>query len=237
MKKSLWCIAILGIIIMLFTSCRYEEKRSLKSQDINPADITWQKVITDSVRNNIIHYFVVIVGKDDCPTMSKVYIHKYYHVLQVPDSLLKNIPTYYDCFYLGEPMIFEQEVHRISGPTLWKAPQVIFTIKVMDPVTFGQSSVQIVTRDAETLWQVVIVVCFLFFGILSFVLLDDDDDAGGMICCALVTLVMLYLSWCYLPYFVSGLLSFLLLAAIVCLFAEPIGKLLGKLIPKKGEEF
>ncbi len=229
--KKIFLAVIVVISAVFLTSCnRYEKNTSLKSNDIVQT-ISWEKVVTDSVKNNMIHYFM-IMGKDNCPAISEVLIHKYCNLLQVPDMLIKDIPAYHKCFYLGEQMIAEQEVHSTSGPTLWKASQVTFTLKVMDPVSFDQSTISIVTRDAQTFWQVVIIIFFL---LLSFLILVafEEGDGGWIIFCGIVACIMLYLAWIYLSYAISGMLSLIFIGIILWIFHKPITEIISKLKNKK----
>lgn len=214
-KKSVIYVVIAAIATMFFTSCsRYDEKKSLKDNDIT--NVPWNHVVTDSVQKSMVRYFMII-GKNHRPQVFEVLIHKQFNLLYVPDNLIKDIPDYHDCFYLGDQMIAEREVYRTSGPTLWKAPQVTFTLKVMDPINFDQATIKIVARDARIFWQVVLVFLFLLFGFLSFVFIDsyDDEEHGWGIVLFILAIGMLVWTWFYVSYFVSGLLTLLLLIAVI----------------------
>jgi len=214
-KKSMMYVVIVAIATMFLTSCnRYDQKELLKHNDIT--NVPWNHVVTDSVQKNMVRYFM-IMGEKNRPEVAEVLIHKQFNLLYVPNNLIKDIPAYHDCFYKGEQMIAEKEVHRTSGPTLWKAPQVTFTLKVMDPINFDQATIKIIERDARIFWQVVLIFFYLLFGFLGFALFntDDDENLGWGIFLFIVAIGMLVWNWFYVPYFVSGFLTLLLLTAVV----------------------
>ncbi|MCX6823797.1 MAG: hypothetical protein NT085_01615 [candidate division SR1 bacterium] len=217
MKKKLFLSIALVAIATMFMSCgRYNLKESLQKNDISSDTIHWKTVIADSTAKNIIHY-CIIMGEKNSPSVSQVLIHNQFGILDIPDTLLKNVPMYYECFYLGEPMIFQCEEHRTVGATLWKAPQTTFTLKAMDPIHFDQVTLQRTVRDARLFWQITIAVLFVVCFLIALLnILDyDDDNLFIIIICCIVALAMFILSWCYLAYFVSILFSLCIFLSIV----------------------
>ncbi len=214
-KQKFMYVVIVAITVLFFTSCeRYETRTSLKENDI-AQNVTWKSVVTDSIKKEMIRYFM-IVGKSNRPEIPEVLIHKQFGIVNIPDAIVKDIPMYHSCFYAGYQMIAENNVHRTSGPTLWKAPQVTFMLKAMDPISFDQAKITIVTRDARIFWQVVLIFFFVLFGFLAFTLFNDDDDnLGWGIFLFIITIGMLVWTWFYVAYFVSGLCTLLLATAVV----------------------
>lgn len=225
-KQNLY-VVVMVISTLFFMSCdRYKTKTSLKENDI-PQNVAWKRMVTDSIKADIIRYFI-IMGEKRRPVVSDMLVHKRFGILHIPDSLIKKTPSYYDCFYLGEKMIFEREVCRTSGPTLWKSPQVTFNLKVMDPVSFDQATVIIVTRDARIVWQVVLILFFVVFGLFSFFLLICDYDTEwdrewglkwGRILLVFTIGMLLWTSF-YVSYFVSGLCTLLFFTFVVVKIRE-----------------
>ncbi len=163
----------------------------------------------------MLHYFMIL-GDDNTPKVSEVIIHKQLGILHVSDELIKDVPDYYTCFRFGEQMVAEKEVYRTSGPTLWKAPQVTFTLKVMDPVSFDQATITVVTRDATIFCQVVLIFFFVLFAFLAFLFFNaDDGDKGWGMFWFLVAIGMLVWAWFYVAYFVSVLCTLLLLSVVL----------------------
>ncbi len=233
MKNSMLYVVIAALTLMFLTSCgRYEVKNTLNGEGI-AKDVPWITVVHDSVKTDIVRYFTIL-GKDNRPKVSEILIHRQFGIVHVPNVLVKDIASYHDCFYMGEPMIAENEYHRTSGPTLWYAPKVTFTLKVMDPINFDQATLQIVERDARIFWQVVIVILFLFFFLFIFVSFDSDESGWGIVCIILST-GMGFLSWYYLSYFLSGLLSLIVFIVIILSFWGQIKRVFTK-SPKKAFE-
>lgn len=226
-KQKFMYVVIVAIAAMFFTSCQRYHVKQLLAENGVVQNAVWKSMVTDSVKKDMVRYFI-IMGKNNCPEVSEVVIHKQFGIVHIPDSLIKDMSMYHKCFYSNQQMIFEKEVHRISGPTLWKAPQVTFTLKAMDPVNFDQTTIKITTRDATIFWQVIIIVFFLLFIVIVAVNVDGENW-GWVMFCSLIVAGMLWLGWYYLPYAASGLMSLVLLVAIIHFFYEPICNLFVKI--------
>lgn len=214
-KKNFVYVAIAVIAALFFTSCeRYQTQQPLAEKDA-AQNAVWKPMVTDSIKKDMLHYFMIL-GDKNTPTVSEVIIHKQLGTLHVPDELIKDVPDYYTCFQLGEQMIAEKEVHRSSGPTLWKAPQATFTLKVMDPVSFDQATITVVTRDATIFCQVILIFFFAFFGFLAFLLFNAaDGNKGWGIFWSFVAIGILVWAWFYVAYFVSVLCTLLFVSAVL----------------------
>lgn len=207
-------VVVVAIATLFFTSCeRYETQTSLKENDI-VQNVDWKPMVTDSVKKEMIHYFMII-GKDNCPVVSDMLIHKQFGILNVPDSLIKEIPDYYYCFYSNQISILEKESYSSLEHTLWKVPQTTFNLKVLDPVSFNEGTVIIVARTIRIFWQVVIIILFMFCSFLAFIFLFEDDHGGLGIFFLIVAISLFILSWFYLAYFVFILFAIVLIVIVV----------------------
>lgn len=228
-KQNLY-VVIMVISTLFFTSCddRYQEESLLKNDDIT--DVIWKPVMSDSAKASIRHFFLVIGKESYAPSLLKEYgltldivlaYRQQQYLLDVPDTLLKEIPLYYRGFCEGYPVIISNENHHVCCPTLWSSSKAMFTLKVVDPKTFDQATVKIVESDARLFWQIVMVLAFLLLAI--FLLRIGYEIWPIALVSSLVLLYSAVLVWYYLPYFVSGLLSLGFLLSVVWFFRYPLG--------------
>jgi hypothetical protein len=220
MKTKLLMYVVFVVFTTLFlSSCSSRYERGSLLEDSGSIKFEWHRVVNDSIQKEMFNYFIIL-GKRASLSTHEVLIHRYFGLLDIPDSLVQYVPGYYTCFYRGKFVISERTSYRTSGPTLWKAPQTTFVVKVINPVSFDQGITSIVTRHATISLQVILVVLFLLFGFFAFFFANvyDSDEAGdlfGLVLFSLLCLLMLALIWFYTSYFVSVLLTIFLIVLIV----------------------
>lgn len=202
MKPKFLYLFIAAIAGVFFSSCtRYDQGTSFADVEADFPSIQWKQPLSDTVRNSIIQY-AVVMGKDFRPDISQLIVHTYYGILTVPDTIIKDVPLYLSVLRFGSPMIAKREFKRISGPSLWEAPKTRFTLLIIDPVMFTQATVIKETRDVVIFWQWVLIIVSLIF----FLWILSADDIEGYVTASTITLILMYLSVIGLSYMLSVLL-------------------------------
>lgn len=202
MKPTILYVFIAAIAGVFFSSCtRYDQGTSFADVEADFPSIQWKQPLSDTVRNSIIQY-AVVMGKDFRPDISQLIVHTYYGILTVPDTIIKDVPLYLSVLRFGSPMIAKREFKRISGPSLWEAPKTRFTLLIIDPVMFTQATVIKETRDVVIFWQWVLIIVSLIF----FLWILSADDIEGYVTASTITLILMYLSVIGLSYMLSVLL-------------------------------
>lgn len=225
MKKIFFGMVII-VIAVLATSCsRYNVESTVSESDFTTQS-NWEKVFNDTISDMLRDYFELL--GDDLSIQQADIVHRQHlkvveqmKSVAIPDKIVDQMPILYDVYRNGEIMIGNREVHRISGPTWFKAPKVQFTLDVYHPTKFAVAHATIITRDAKIFWQLMMIMFFLVELVFMTVCLCEGINNIELritgIVIAIGTVVMLGLMWYYLCIILSiiATLLFLLICGII----------------------
>jgi hypothetical protein len=203
MKKTSVLWMVIAIIITTLTSCtRYEAGDRMTTDQ----KLEWKNIFPDSITKNIIHYFDLI-GPNQTLNPSQLMLLQKAGVLNIPDSIIKDIPCYYRHYYsecqcekASGLLIVGGEIESTDSPTFLKAARKSFHMKVVDTSCFREAAVTISERASRLCWMVIAIILIVVLTIVLYCALGFDEGKGlfnTLLCGAVIVAILIWI-WFYM---------------------------------------